>query len=146
MATEQSRQRAEVGPALDLSNLRDIRPSEYLTRFALGATVSIAAAIIGKVVSPRFGGMFLAFPAILPASLTLLETKQGTHRAGRDAIGAVLGGVALVAFAGIGESAIGRLPGPVALVLSLVGWLAVSVALYALLAALRPEDCDARRD
>jgi uncharacterized protein DUF3147 len=135
-----------VLPAVSLSPLRDVRFSEYLTRFALGAAVSVVAALIAKVVGARFGGMFLAFPAILPASLTLLEEREGTRRAGRDAVGAVLGGVALIVFAGIGEATFGRLPAVLALGLSLTGWLAAAFFLYLVLAALRPDDCDRNQD
>ncbi len=34
---------------------------------------------------PRVGGLFLAFPAILPATLTLLEKKEGKTKACADA-------------------------------------------------------------
>lgn len=133
-------------PGVDLSPLRDLKPKDYLTRFAFGAAVSIAAAMIAKAVSARFGGMFLAFPAILPASLTLLQEKEGTRRANRDAIGAVLGGISLIVFAAVCEASIGRLAGWAALLLAMAGWLAASFGLYAMLAAFRPEDCDRNRD
>jgi len=102
--------------------------------------------VIAKTVSARFGGMFLAFPAILPASLTLIQEKEGTRRADREALGAILGGTSLVAFAGAGEATIGQMPGALALLLALAAWLAASFSLYALLAALRPQDCDRNRD
>jgi hypothetical protein len=131
---------------VELGHLRKVKPRDYLVRFIFGAAVSIAAGIIGKAISPRFGGLFLAFPAILPASLTLLEEKEGTRRADRNAIGAVLGGLALIVFAGVGEAGFGRLPAAVMLLLALAAWIAVSFGLYAVLAVLRPEDCDRNRD
>jgi hypothetical protein len=61
---------------------------------------------------PIVGGLFLAFPAILPASLTLVEKREaqkkakhgmcgrqrGRQAAGLDAAGAILGSVGLVVF------------------------------------------------
>jgi uncharacterized protein DUF3147 len=136
----------DVRPRVGLSKLRDVQPHDYGVRFAFGAVISATAALIAKGVSPRFGGMFLAFPAILPASLTLLQEKEGTRRADRNAIGAVLGGVGLVVFAGIAEASFGRLPAWLALLLALAGWLAVSAFLYGVLAVLRPDDCDRNQD
>jgi hypothetical protein len=112
----------------------------------LGALISVSAGILGKTVGARFAGMFLAFPSILPASLTLIQEKEGTRRADRNAIGAVLGGVALVIFAGIGESAFGHLQAFVVLLLALAGWVVASLVLYGVLAFLRPETCDKSKD
>jgi hypothetical protein len=117
-----------------------------MVRFALGAVISVAAGVVGKSVGPRFGGMFLAFPAILPASLTLIQDKEGTRRADRNAIGAVLGGVGLVVFAVLCEALFGRLDPFIVVLVALAAWVVVSFLLYALLAALRPEDCDRRKD
>jgi hypothetical protein len=133
-------------PTVQLEKLRNVPARDYLLRFAFGAVISIAAGVIGKTVSPRFGGMFLAFPAILPASLTLIQQEEGTRRADRNAVGAVLGGVGLLAFAAVGEATFGRVEPFLALFLALLAWMATSVGLYALLAFLRPDLCDASRD
>lgn len=133
-------------PALDLGEIRQVQPKEYLLRFALGAAISIVAGIIGKTVSARFGGAFLAFPSILPASLTLLEEKEGTRRAGRNAIGAVLGSLGLVVFAMIGEAAFGQFNAVIVLLLAAAGWTIASLALYGVLAFLRPDTCDQTED
>jgi hypothetical protein len=132
----------EVTPKLQFDKLCEVKPRDLLIRFALGALIAITAAMLGKAFSPRFGGAFLAFPAILPASLTLIEEKEGTRRADRNAIGAVLGGVGLVVFGAIGESTCGRVSAVIAIVCSLAGWILVSVGLYALLAFLDPDRCD----
>jgi len=139
-------QRSPALPTLNPGEIRGLQPKEYLLRFALGAAISIVAGIIGKTVSARFGGAFLAFPSILPASLTLLEGKEGTRRAGRNAIGAVLGSLGLVVFAMIGEAAFGQLNPVVVLLLALAGWTVTSLALYVMLAFLRPESCDRTQD
>ena len=133
-------------PWVELGKLRAAKPRDYAIRFALGATVSIGAAIAGKTVGARFAGMFLAFPAILPASLTLIQEKEGTRRADRNAIGAVLGGAALVLFAMTAELTLRRIEPYLAVTLALSAWVVVSLTLYALLALLRPDDCDRTKD
>lgn len=133
-------------PEVDLSKLAQVKLKEYAARFVLGALVSIVAALIAKGAGPRFGGMFLAFPAILPASLTLVQAEEGTRKADRDAIGAVLGGLGLAVFAGVAEKALFSLPAIVALLIALASWLVSSVALYVLLAIVRPDDCDKDKD
>ncbi len=115
-------------------------------RFALGAAVSIVAGIISSVGGPRIGGVFLAFPAILPASLTFIQQKEGTRKADRDAIGAVLGGLALVVFAAVAESTFTRVNPALVLLCSLGGWLIASGAMYTVLALVRPDDCDRNQD
>jgi hypothetical protein len=144
--TDNRGHRPDVAPGATISKLRDVRPRDLAVRFVLGAVVSLVAGALGTIVGPRFGGAFLAFPAILPASLTLVQEKEGTRRADRNAIGAVLGGMGLAAFAAIGEVALRRLPSGIAIVTMLAGWIAVSVALYILLALLRPDDCDRTQD
>src|SRR5579884_2340502 len=86
---------------------------EYLLRFALGGLVTAAAGILAKKISPGFGGLFLAFPAILAASTTLVEkheqqrkeekgmhgTYRGRHAAAADAAGAAMGSIGLITFA-----------------------------------------------
>lgn len=137
---------AEVRPSIDLRRIRDIDWKQMATRFALGAVVSVVAGVISNSVGARFGGVFLAFPAILPASLTFVEDEQGSRSADRSAIGAVLGGLSLVVFAAVGEAMFTRHPPLLVLVAALGAWLAACLALYAALAALRPDDCDARKD
>lgn len=117
---------------------------EYLVRFAFGGAVTALAGIIAKRYGPGVGGLFLAFPAIFPATATLLEKheKQKKERAGRagalrareiagaDAAGAALGSIGLVVFAVI---IWGWLPeGPLALILSIatLAWLLAAVMLW----------------
>jgi len=86
---------------------------ECVIRFFLGGAVTVVAAMVAKEFGPAAGGLFLAFPAIFPASATLVEKheremkeQQGLHRqecgraaAALDAAGAVLGSLGLLAFA-----------------------------------------------
>lgn len=137
---------ADVRPRAETEKLHHVEPKALLIRFAFGAVVSVAAGIIAHLAGARLAGAFLAFPAILPASLTLIQDEEGRRRADRDAIGAVLGGIALVVFAAFGELAFGHLPGVVVLVIVASVWLAASLGLYAALAVLLPELCDRRQD
>lgn len=133
-------------PDLTLGKLRQVRLRDYVIRFALGAAISVAAALVGKYIGVRFGGTLLAFPAILPASLTLIQEKEGSRDADRNAIGAVLGGLGLAVFATLAEVGFGHLAPAVVLVASLTAWMAASGLLYAALAFLRPEAVDKNLD
>ena len=136
----------EVLPVFEPGEARRANMKEMMVRFALGAAVSILAGIVAKAEGARLGGVFLAFPAILPASLTFVEEEEGTRKASRDAIGAVLGGLALVVFAAVAESTLTRINSILALLAALLGWAAASAVLYAGLAAFRPDDCDISKD
>ena len=92
--------------------LRRTRWYEYAIRFLAGGTITVLVGIIGKKFGPGVGGLFLAFPAIFPASATLVERHQlekkrkagvnGVLRsrevAGVDAAGAAMGSFGLIAF------------------------------------------------
>jgi Protein of unknown function (DUF3147) len=99
-------------------------------RFVFGFVISIVAALIGMRFGQRFGGLFLAFPAILPASLTLIEEKEGDDPASVNATGAVLGGTALVAFAAAAAWLVPRRPPLLAVIAAAVLWFALAVAAY----------------
>ena len=110
--------------------------SKYLTRFVFGAGIATAAAIVGTVFGPKIGGILLAFPAILPASLTLIERKDGRHEAKVDAIGALLGSFALIGFAAAAAFALPRLGAVIALALACAAWAVIAAGLYVLMVRL----------
>jgi uncharacterized protein DUF3147 len=83
----------------DWSKLSKSSPPELLIRFVFGGGIALVAAVAGTVFGARFGGLFLAFPAVLPATLTLIEKKEGTTKAWADASGGVLGAIGLAGFA-----------------------------------------------
>src|SRR5437588_116002 len=114
----------------DPGKVRDVKSSDLAIRFGFGAAISIVAALLTAGFGPYVGGMFLAFPAILPATLTLLEQKHGTEDALHDVRGAVLGSLGLVAFALTAAITFGRKPIGVALALASAAWVAVSVGFY----------------
>jgi hypothetical protein len=55
---------------IDTSELGQSRWQDYLLRFLFGGTVTALAGVIAKRFGPGIGGLFLAFPAILPAAAT----------------------------------------------------------------------------
>ena len=117
--------------------LRDVQPRHLAIRFAFGAAVSVVASVCGVVFSPVVGGMFLAFPAILPASLTLLEEKEGTKAAVEDVGGAVLGSVGLVAFAVLAAVLFTLTLDAFVFASATAGWVVLSIGLYLIGALLR---------
>ena len=86
---------------------------EHVIRFAFGGAITVIAGLLAKKFGPAFGGLFLAFPAIFPASATMLERHEriekqqkgvspgnrGSDAAALDARGAAMGSVALMIFA-----------------------------------------------
>ncbi|HET7442988.1 MAG TPA: DUF3147 family protein [Terriglobales bacterium] len=95
-----------------MSGLKRAKWYEYLIRFTLGGLVTAIAGFIADKFGPAIGGLFLAFPAILVASSTLIEKHErerkeqhglhglyrGRHAAGADAAGAAVGSLGLMAF------------------------------------------------
>ena len=55
------------------SALLQTRWYEYVVRFVLGGGMTVTAGLIAARFGPVIGGLFLAFPAIFPASATLIE-------------------------------------------------------------------------
>jgi hypothetical protein len=98
---------------IDPSALSKTRWYEFGVRFLAGGLITAAAGIIAKEFGAGIGGLFLAFPAIFPASASLIEKheKQKKERAGVhgvvrgrkaaavDAAGAAIGSIGLLAFA-----------------------------------------------
>jgi hypothetical protein len=98
---------------INLASLKITKPHEYAIRFLFGGFVTAAAGLIAMHYGPVIGGLFLAFPAIFPASATLIEshekqakqkagydgTSRGRIAAGIDATGTFLGALALLVFA-----------------------------------------------
>ena len=94
-----------------------------------GAGIALVAGIAGTVFGPKVGGLFLAFPAVLPATLTLIEKNEGPAKAWADASGGALGAVGLAAFAFVTLRLLPTSP-VLALPLALVAWLVVAAGLY----------------
>jgi hypothetical protein len=113
----------------DWSKLSKASPGEIAIRFVFGAGIALIAALVAHVLGARAGGLFLAFPAVLPATLTLIEKKEGTTKAWADASGGALGAVGLAAFALVAFLLLRWNP-VAALLLALLAWALVSAGLY----------------
>lgn len=129
-----------------LSGLRATQPHEYITRFLLGGATCLITGLIAQKFGPVVGGLFLAFPAIFPASATLVEhhevqkkaragiakTMRGRLSAALDARGASIGAIALTAFAVVVWKGLSDHPGAVVLAGALFGWAVIAIALWRL--------------
>jgi uncharacterized membrane protein (GlpM family) len=87
------------GVAVRPEELTTTTARDWVIRFAFGAGVSAVAGVVSAVAGPKVGGLFLAFPAILLASLTLVAQEGGRRHACDDARGATFGTLGLLAFA-----------------------------------------------
>ena len=129
---------ALAGISLRPGRARATRLHEYVVRFLFGGLVCVAAGLIASAFGPRTGGLLLAFPAILPASLTLIarHTRSG-RSAGADALGSTFGAVGLVAFAIVLWAVADHADALATLLLASLGWLVTAFAGWAALESYR---------
>ena len=125
---------------MDASALGQTKWHEYLVRFLLGGLITAIAGVIAKKFGPSFGGLFLAFPAIFPASATLIESheqkkkeehgldgrERGRQLASVDAAGSAMGSIGLLVFALLVWKVIPSHPAWLVLASATLAWLAVS--------------------
>ena len=126
-------------PRLTLDKLAEVRPWEYALRFGFDGIVTVATGLLAEHLGPVVAGMFLAFPAILPATLTLVKRHEGRKKAADDARGARLGALGLIAFAILIAVTATSWPAAAALAVATAAWLVVSLVLWAAVYAWRPE-------
>ena len=126
------------------STIRETHWDEYATRFVFGGLVTVLAGLVADRFGPAIGGLFLAFPAIFPASASLIQRQQkekkqkagmdGTRRgrlaSGVDASGAAIGTCGLAAFAVTAHFLLPVVPLWLALVAATVTWGTVSVSIW----------------
>jgi hypothetical protein len=117
-------------PALHVGKLREVRRSDLLFRFLAGALTSVVAGVLTIVFGPRVGGVMLAFPAILAASLTLIEQQEDSHEAREDARGATMGGLAMGAFAAVCALTFSKWNSAVVLGVASAAWLLTALLGY----------------
>jgi Protein of unknown function (DUF3147) len=117
---------------------------EYVIRFGFGGTVTALAGIIAKEFGPAVGGLFLAFPAIFPATATLIEkhekkkkecagqegAERGRAAAGIDAAGSSMGAIGLIFFGLIVWQLLPRFATGVVLIIASVTWFVISVLVW----------------
>lgn len=130
---------------MDFASLKEMKPHEYALRFGFGGICTVVAGLIAKRYGPSLGGLFLAFPAIFPASASLIEvhekkrkaecgfdgTKRGRLAASIDALGACLGCVGLMAFALTLWIGLPQYSALCILIVATVIWLGISTLLWA---------------
>lgn len=128
------------------SALLKTRWYEYGVRFVFGGLITVVAGIIAKKYGPEIGGLFLAFPAIFPASATLIEKHEkerkqdagmnGTRRAAQavsaDAAGASIGTIGLSVFGLLVWKTVPNYPVWLVLGGATVAWCASSFLLWEL--------------
>ncbi|HWF85615.1 MAG TPA: DUF3147 family protein [Vicinamibacterales bacterium] len=128
----------------DTSTLYRTKWYEYAVRFLFGGVMTGAAGLIARIYGPGVGGLFLAFPAIFPASATLIdkherEKKQraglrpghrGRDAAALDAAGAAMGAFGMFVFALIVWQFLSRADASLVLVASTLAWFVVSVLVW----------------
>jgi hypothetical protein len=117
-------------PRFDGSELRKTTAGQYALRFLFGALVTTATGWVARAWGPAVGGLFLAFPALLPASLTFVKDEDGRRAAVADARGACLGSVATIMFAVAAWFGSERWFAPVTLGLALVVWVVAGFVLW----------------
>jgi hypothetical protein len=128
----------------DVSALKRTRWYDYALRFFFGGAVTVGAGIVAKRFGPVIGGLFLAFPAIFPATATLvqkhetekkreagiLDKTRGRRAAALDARGAARGSLGLACFA----LALWRFfpvwNAGLTLIIALAIWMAVTLVLW----------------
>jgi hypothetical protein len=135
----------------DFSALCRTKWYEYAIRFLFGGIVTAITGLIAKKFGPQVGGLFLAFPAIFPATATLLEkherqkkerkglngTTRGRLAAGVDAAGAAMGAGGLLVFALIVRKLLPGRSGSMVLAGATLAWVVVAVSIWATQEKLR---------
>lgn len=129
---------------LDIGGVKKAKWHECVIRFLFGGAITAGAGVIGKEWGRIAAGLFLAFPAIFPASATLVEKhtrermeakglrgrKRGTETAADDALGAVFGSVGLGLFACFCWELLSKYPWLLVLAAATLLWFSVSAVLW----------------
>ena len=98
---------------LRFDSLKETKPREYISRFVFGGVVTVLAGFVADHYGPVLGGLFLAFPGIFPAGVSLVEKhkimrekaegklgiRSARGQASVEATGASAGTLGLVGFA-----------------------------------------------
>ena len=129
---------------VDTSALRNPKWHEYVIRFAFGGLVTVLAGLVAKHYGASLGGLFLAFPSILPATLTLTAkheqekkekhgmagVERGKDAASSEAAGTTLGTVGLMMFAVVVWWAMPHWPAWAVLIAAMASWLLGAVTAW----------------
>jgi len=126
-------------PRFELAGLKRSKWWEHALRFVFGGVITAAAGIAAHAWGPVVGGLFLGFPSIFPASITLVNEYDGRKKAIDDARGARLGSLGLIAFAGVVWATARAWPPAAVLAAASVAWLVVDLGAWALVYGPRRE-------
>ncbi len=122
--------RLEERPGFELKRVARVKPRDLLIRFLTGGLTSVGAGLVTLAFGARAGGIFLAFPAILAASLTLIEKQEDSAEAREDSRGALVGGAGMAAFAVVAALTLDQLGAGLALALAALAWLVAALSGY----------------
>ena len=129
---------------VDTKGIQNSKSYEFLIRFAFGGAVTAFAGVVANRFGPGIGGLFLAFPAIVPATATLIKKREqqkkersgfagverGRAAAAVDIAGAAMGGFGLIAFSLIVWLSLPGRPTPLVLAGATVVWFLVAVSIW----------------
>jgi hypothetical protein len=135
-----------MGISANFAALSRTKWYEFAVRFVFGGAITAGAGILAKRYGAAVGGLFLAFPAIFPASITLVERHEsqkksqaglegkdrGRIAAALDAAGAAMGSFGLIGFAYTVYKLLSREPAAVVLTMASVIWFAISFVIWRL--------------
>lgn len=127
---------------VDMSPIRQTRWTGHLRRFLVGGLVTVATGLVARAFGPVIGGLFLAFPAIFPVGVAMIQKlenqKVGPGTRGdharratvAEAAGASMGSAGLLAFALTAWLASGSVDMLVALGIASGLWAVVAVTVW----------------
>src|ERR1700757_4290677 len=127
-----------------LSAVRRTKWYEVILRIIFGGLATVATGMIAKSFGPVVGGLFLAFPAIFPATATLVEkhVKEGKRSAAIDGVdrarcavaleacGATVGSTGLICFAIVVWRCLSGGAEWLILLSAMLAWAATSILLW----------------
>ena len=129
---------------VDTAALKSTRWYEFVFRFFIGGAITALAGLAAKRFGPEIGGLFLAFPAIIPATATLIKKREqqkkeragyedaerGRAAAAVDVAGAAMGGLGLATFALVVWLRMREWKTATALVIGTLAWFLVALSVW----------------
>jgi hypothetical protein len=131
---------------VDTAGLKSTKWYEFVFRFLMGGAITALAGLAAKRLGPEIGGLFLAFPAIIPATATLIKKREqqkkeragyegaerGRAAAAVDVAGAAMGGLGLVTFALVVWLRMREWKTATVLVIGTLAWFLVALSVWQL--------------
>jgi Protein of unknown function (DUF3147) len=129
---------------VDTAALKSTKWYEFVFRFFIGGAITALAGLAAKRFGPEIGGLFLAFPAIIPATATLIKKREqqkkeragyegadrGRAAAAVDVAGAAMGGLGLATFALVVWLRMREWKTATALVIGTLAWFLVALSVW----------------